>query len=339
MNMSKLSQRLSLAGFVVICLHAVQAQSVEDKLRGEGGKISDAGETQLSRSAQLYQEEMAKKKEKWWSIDLRLSAEYDSNVRLDDDATGKDDARLVISGTVKANLPRWGDTRGSVYYSIYQDVYDELDEFDLEGHTLGLNFNRPLSSNLFVFMDYAFVYFYFDDEGYLQRHTLRPSLYWNQTNNLAGLCRFSWDNNDYPEVPQLSGDNWTMAVREFWYLGSNKQRYVYGEYTLNYYKAVQNFEAYAGHKFAVGGAYPLPYDFGLSAQVGYSNNTYKQGDPRFSDVFRSDNVIRGNARLTRPVYGDLLYGALYYRYTRQRSSIGARDYLNQVIGIELRLKF
>ena len=337
--MSKLFQRLSLAGLTVLCLQASHAENAENKLLGEGGKIDDAGQNQLSRSAQLHQEEEAKKKEKWWSIDFRLSAEYDTNVRLDDDAARKDDGRLVFNGTVKVNLPRWGETNGSVYYSVYQDVYDELDEFDLEGHTLGMTFNRALSQNLFAFVDYAFVYFYFDDEGYLQRHTLRPSLYWNQSNNLAGLYRMSWDNNDYPQVRQLSGDNWSIAAREYWYLGMNKQRYVYGEYALNYYKAVENFEAYAGHKFAFGGAYPLPYDFGLSAEVGYANNTYKEGDPRFSNIFRSDNVVRGNARLTRPIYGELLSGALYYRYTRQRSSIGARDYLDQVIGFELSLKF
>jgi len=337
--MSKLFQRLSLAILTVFCLQALPAENVEDKLLGEGGKINDTGQNQLSRSALLHQEEAGKIKEKWWSIDFRLSAEYDSNVRLDDDAANKDDARLIFNGTVRANLPRWGDTKSSVYYSIYQDIYDELDEFDLEGHTIGLSFNRSLAQNLFAFVDYAFVYFYFDDEAYLQRHTLRPSFYWNQTNNLAGLYRLTWDNNDYPQVGQLSGDNWAVAAREYWYLGMNKQRYIYGEYGFNYYKAVQNFEAYAGHKFAFGGASPLPYDFSLSGQFSYGNNTYKQGDPRFSDVFRSDNVLRGNAKLTRPIYGELLSGALYYRYTRQRSSIGARDYLNQVLGFELKLKF
>lgn len=326
----------SLAAVVaILSLSAVRAE--EAKLTGEGGSLEDR--PSLEASQQKESQKRGQQGEKFWSIGLRTATEYDTNVRLDDDAEQKDDARFIVGANLRIKLPTVLDIKTTAYYSLYKDYYDELDEFDLEGHIFGVSLSKSVSPKLYAFLDYAFLYYYFDGEGYLRRHMVRPTGYWVQTPSFATLARFTWDNSDYLPLRALSGDNYALAVREFFYFGEGQAAHLYAEYAANYNKAVQDYEQYLGHKLSVGGTSPLWWEVTGHAELSYSSDHYKGRDPRFSDQFRHDNTFKGTVLLSRPVYKEVLRAGVYYNLTRQRSSISARDYTDHVMGVEMNAQF
>lgn len=302
----------------------------EEKLAGEDTVAIDRSESSLAG--------MFAGKDKIWSLDLRSSMEYDSNAKLDDGDLGKGDARFIFGLSADVNLPKVKDIETRLGYSLYKDSYDDLDEFDLEGHTLSASFNRNLGEKMFCLLDYSFIYFYFNGDGYLQRHSIAPSFYWSHTDSFATFIRFSWDNNDYVQIDRLSGDTYTLSVREFFYFGPDNKIGLYAQGVIGYNKAVDVSEDFNNYRISLGGGTLLLWKVSLSADLSFFNRRYK-GIDDVENVSRRDNGWVFNAALSRPIYKEIVSARLYERYVRQRSSLRVRDYLDNVIGFELAAKF
>lgn len=280
---------------------------------------------------------------KWWSVGIRSAIEYDRNVRLDDGSQRKSDLRNVVSGQAEIRLPKVLGVSTTVGYTFLKDFYDELDQFDTEGHIFSGGFNRPLTPNIFLSLDYSFIWFEFDGSGYLQRHGILPSLYWAHNESFASFLRFGWDNNDYVQVRELSGDNYSLALREFFFFGSEKQMYLYAEYASNYNKAVATFESFLGHKATLGYNTPVPgpewLKLSFQTDFSYTNNQYKGKDPRFGNTFREDDIFTATVKLSRPIYKEYIRLQVSHSYLRHRSTFAGRDYTDQISGIEVQAKF
>ncbi|MBI2193775.1 MAG: hypothetical protein HYU36_17505 [Planctomycetes bacterium] len=319
-------------------------QATDSKSGREPILLAEAG-TVEERPTLMDADEMPSggPRHKWWSLDLRSAIEYDRNVRLDDGARFKGDLRNVVGLDTQIRLPKFLGTSTTLGYSLIKDFYDGLDQFNVEGHTFSGGFNRPVTSNIFLSLDYAFIWFKFDDEGYLQRHSFLPSVYWAHNESFASFLRLNWDNNDYVQVRELSGDNYAAALREFFFFGEEKQMFVWAEYAANFNSAIAKFESFLGHKATLGYTTPIPgpdwLQLNLEAEFSYANNKYKSKDARFGNGFREDNIFTGRIALSRPLYKEYLTVEVSHNYLRHRSSFAGRDYTDQISGIELQAKF
>lgn len=135
--------------------------------------------SQLGRSADELLEAI-EKRTKPLNLKASLGVEYDDNVTLrpvDEDASDiseEEDVRAVV------NLKLTGRTFSDpgefgASYNFYQSMHQDLTEYNLQGHTAALYFAsdlRPFQPSV----QYSYNYYLVDNDEYLEKHTLTPSL-------------------------------------------------------------------------------------------------------------------------------------------------------------------
>ncbi len=121
-------------------------------------------------------------RERPWAVYLSLGVDYDSNVTLETDAQGdRADGTLPDNGDGSVNVRLggryrvWGnqDTALTVGYELFQRLYFDLDDYNLQGHRPGVRLtHRWRDVRVGVSLDYD--YFLLEGHSYLQRVTGVP---------------------------------------------------------------------------------------------------------------------------------------------------------------------
>ncbi len=148
-----------------------------EKLLREVRQLSS--DSQLGKSADEFLSAI-EKQTKPLSLKASLGVEYDDNVTLQptdenaSDVSDKEDERAVanlkITGRKFSESGEFG-----AFYSFYQSLHQDLSEYNVQGHTGSFYF----ASNLRPFqpyIQYSYDYFFVDNDKYLQKHTIVPSL-------------------------------------------------------------------------------------------------------------------------------------------------------------------
>ncbi|MBU1767550.1 MAG: tetratricopeptide repeat protein, partial [Candidatus Omnitrophica bacterium] len=138
-----------------------------------------SSDSQLGKSADEFLRAI-EKQTKPLSLKASLGVEYDDNVTLqsaDDDAStvsDKEDERAVVNlKLAHRTFVEPGEI--GISYSFYQSMHQDLTEYNVQGHTGSLYF----ASNLRPFqpsVQYSYDYYFVDNDEYLAKHTLTPSL-------------------------------------------------------------------------------------------------------------------------------------------------------------------
>lgn len=333
-TMQAMTRCLIVLLFSMLCL-ALNAEA--PKLVGEGGRVGERpGLKKRGETPSLEAES-----ERLLDLLFRISTEYDNNVKLSDGARNKEDARLVFGTDAGLHLPKLYGVETTLSYKLYKDVYYDLTEFDLESHTLGVTVGRDIFESFHAFLDYSWIYYFFDGDDYQRSHFIAPSLFWSQSDSFAAFIRGSWTNNKYFQeiVDTLSGNEYSLSFREYFLFGPEKKRNIWLEYNWERNETKEDYEQYTSHSLSAGLSSPLWWRTTLDLDFSYTWSRYRDGDPNYGDSRRKDNVYEVNISLSRPIYKEKVKGRAYYILTEQVSNIGARDYTDNILGFEVEIRF
>ncbi len=157
-------------------------------------------DSQLGKSADEFLRAIEKRTQPF-TFKASLGVEYDDNVTLqsvDKDATevsDKEDERAVanlkITGRKFLEPGEFGAS-----YAFYQSLHQDLTEYNVQGHTGTLYFAsnlRPVQPSILYSYDYYFV----DNDKYLEKHTLSPSLNFFFASPHITQIYYQYEKNNY----------------------------------------------------------------------------------------------------------------------------------------------
>ena len=99
-------------------------------------------------------------------------------------------------------------------YSFYGENYNDTEDQDLQGHIFDIYYSCMLDP-LVMRLDYMYNHFQLDDKDYLQKHTVAPMLFYNSGAMAMEMLRIALSSNEYPESPDLDGEDWSVQFRHF----------------------------------------------------------------------------------------------------------------------------
>ncbi len=279
-----------------------------------------------------------------YRVSLALGVDYDSNVILEGDARS-----LVASGTpdrgdgsvhlrVNGRYLAWrgADSALTVGYELFQRVYFDLDEYNLQVHRPGLRLTHRWRNLRFgVSGDYDF--FFIKDHRYLQRITALPWVamftgQWGRA-ELSYRARLNDFFRPPPEAVRRGGvgddvlDSMAhrAMLRQYFYI-DGPARFISLAYRFENRDAVWSGErslGYDAHGVEVGAGWLLPWQLYAQASYVFQEEDYHGGDrvDRPHD-FSATLVKRLTPRLSaRLAYRGLEHDSNRFEYDRHIGSL------------------
>jgi tetratricopeptide (TPR) repeat protein len=311
--------------------------------------------SEQAASAKQFLNEMEKTKplRKPWGVSVSLGAQYDSNVILLPDPfplpegiSNEGDVRLV--GVLQGSYGFLETTRwlGGVKYSIYQSLHQDLDEFNVQSHDLGLSFLHRIPAMPYQFrFTYDLMDVLLDGEAYLIGHAaglttvLRPGLN-GQTDILYRFQSRDFRESDrFPNNDDRTGTNHAAGVshgRSVFGWGLRVQ----AGYTFDLESADGDDWDYRGHRLDLGLMFPRFYvDPSIKAELTIRN--YDHPNSLSSDTppdHREDTVQVYTVTLQRPI-NRWLTGTAQYAVQMNSSNIEVYDYDRQIVSVSVTAGF
>lgn len=284
--------------------------------------------------------EAVKEQTKPLCFDAKLGVEYDDNVTLqpvDEDAadiSGKEDERAVINLklTRRAFLEP-GEV--GISYSFYQSLHQDLDEYNLQGHTGSLYFAsalRPFQPTV----QYNYEYYFVDNDEYLEKNVLVPSVNISVASPHITQIYFKYESMNYlvsveEDEYDRSGSANSVGVNQYFSIIEDKGFFrVGGEYKNN--EADGDDWDYSGSKFVASLYIPLPISK-MHMEIGgeYELNNFDNEDSFFEET-REDKIVRAWLEFIYKLNNNWDV-ALNYRHINNRSNIDFYEYRRNITSL------
>ncbi len=290
--------------------------------------------------------------------------EYDTNPTLEGRepltslASDEDDFRLASWAAVAAQLLRSNEGALTAVYRFDETRHDDLEELDLESHSLGLGGIAALGRRTFVRLDGAATLYRLDHSGYLETANLSPALGLATDDHGLFQLRAFADKRDFDEEPSLSSlerDGWRFGGAlqhsvpvELWAPGTLTTQLQYARMLTDAETDPLGFEsAFDSNWISLDAGLSVPVGLGIRVEsrllVGYERfdepnvvQFLSEGDP--GPERRRDTIIDVSLSLIRPLTS-LIDLELRLRETRHVSNVDAYDWDRQIVGTYLRLHF
>ncbi|MDD5455153.1 MAG: tetratricopeptide repeat protein [Candidatus Ratteibacteria bacterium] len=314
-----------------------------EKLLREVKRLS--AESQLGNSADEFLDAI-EKRTKPLSVKASLGVEYDDNVTLqpvDEDVSeisDKEDERAVVnlkfSGRKFLEPGEFG-----AYYSFYQSLHQDLTEYNVQGHTGSLYF----ASNLRPFqpyIQYSYDYYFVDNDKYLEKHTIIPSLNISVASPHITQVYFQYEKFNYlidfdEDEYDRSADANALGVNQYFSIVDGKGYIKIGaEYKNN--DAEGDDWDYYGSKIRLTVYSPTPVDK-MSVEIGgeqsYSNF---DNEDSFFEKTRKDTYLSGWIELMYKLNDNWGVG-LNYKHINNNSNIDFYEYQRNITSLFLSCSF
>jgi tetratricopeptide (TPR) repeat protein len=302
-------------------------------------------DSQLGKSADEFLSAIEKRTQPL-SLKAGLGVEYDDNVTLqsanEDVSTvsDKEDERLV------ANLKVTGKTfldpgEFGASYAFYQSLHQDLTEYNVQGHTATLYFAsnlRPVQPSI----QYSYDYYFVDNDEYLAKHTLTPSLNISVFSPHITQVYFQYESLNYlisvdEDEYDRSGFSNSIGLNQYLSIIDGKGYIKIGaEYKDN--DAQGDDWDYSGSKFRLTVYSPTPIEK-MNVEIGgeqsYSN--FDNEDSIFGDA-RKDTSLSGWIELIYKL-NDNWSAGLNYKHINNLSNIDFYEYKRNITSLFLSCNF
>ncbi|MCP4348230.1 MAG: DUF560 domain-containing protein [Desulfobacterales bacterium] len=265
-------------------------------------------------------------KSKPYDIYLKISRQYDDNVRLyQSDFTNKSNEDWVTAGyfSGKYNIINKKNLQIGAGYSHYQSWHDDLSDYDLTGSIF--DFYAKYHSDPLIFgFSYSPSYYWVDSESYLRRHRFKPELMWKVNSNVFTRFSYSYYEDRYFQADERSGH--TNEIFADAYLSIlDKKGLLFAGMGYEDISASDSNLDYDQLKFRFGASVELPWDLNLSLRGKYNNKKYDSPDPVYN-IIRDDARYSGTVSLSRKLFHDWMRVVAEYDYTKNDSNINYYKY-------------
>ncbi|MBI1884535.1 MAG: tetratricopeptide repeat protein [Chlamydiae bacterium] len=296
----------------------------------------------------LRQVEGVRKKDRRWNFLLRLSGEYDDNVRGRSRHVEGDDAtesyRLIASADIELRI--WEQKEGRKPftwgggYTFYESFHEEetLEDFDVMSHSPRLFLQRKgrwgdFPYQAFLQGNYHFIRLGGEDfsEEYeastgldfqwLDQAVFRPKISIHEKN-------FETD-TDFPERFSRDGLSYEVGAQQCFYLFQN--RLVLGPgYFFEWNDVEGNVFRLESHRISGFISLALPWKLRLFSRVEYQSEDYVEFTP---DPERLDDVYTCGGGLSRNFWNEKAKVELSYTYVTTSSNYDFAEYERNIYGL------
>ena len=304
-----------------------------------------SADSQLGKSASEFLQAI-EDYTKTFLFDASLGIEYDDNVTLQPvdedvaDISNKEDERAVVN--LKLTRQVFLEQGGAgLSYSFYQSLHQDLTEYNVQGHTGSLYFAsalRPFQPSV----QYDYDYYFVDQDEYLEKHTLVPSLNISVASPHVTQVYFQYEKLNYlisveQDEYDRSGYANSIGLNQFFSIMEDKGYVkIGGEYKDN--EAKGDDWDYSSSKVSLSVYSPTPFPK-MNMEVGgeYTISNFDNEDS-FFDKTRKDTIASGWLEFIYKL-DDNWKAALNYKHINNRSNIDFYENRRNITSLFLSYSF
>jgi tetratricopeptide (TPR) repeat protein len=288
-----------------------------------------------------------------WSLSLGLGVQYDSNVILLGEDTPlpagiSDESDVRWVGTVQGDLKLFEAARwnGTARYQFYQSLHQDLDDFNVQNHDLGVTVvhrppGRPYQFRFEPGIADAFV----DGEGYVLTRTAAVTAVFSRSRARLTDFRYRYqnrhfrDSDRFPDNDDRTGILQAASLTQYWFFSGRKGN-VQAGYTYDRDSARGADWDARGHRFHLGLTLPpLGMQPSLEADVTFRGYDHPNSLSTETPPEEREDTIQVYTLTLQRGFTPRLSGAVQYLYNRNASNIEVYDYNRQIVSVSLTAAF
>lgn len=266
-----------------------------------------------------------------WRLRVGLGGEYDDNLTVEEQDLATDQADfatvLELEGGYRFQVPK--PYEADISYSVYQSLYNDYSQFDLQTHTLGLSGSRDFDG-VETGLSYAYSYMFLGREGFMQSHRLTPNAGFSLPHGFYASLSYNLEDKDFRKTTDNGRDAVNQAVGGdlFAFFLENKG-YVQAGYRLENENATADEFDYWGHTVLAAVQIPAWYETKARLSVKYQDKEYRHLNPGIGEE-RGDTKQTVGFMVSRKFLGR--YEAkIDYQYIDSDSNLESSDYTEKVL--------
>lgn len=280
-----------------------------------------------------------KQKAKLWWITPRVGWEYDDNLTVEelDVVSGRSDHAWIMEVESGYRFYEQNSIEAEVTYDFYKSVYDDLDEFDTQTHTLGAAGSYSLGK-WDVGLDYLLSYMRLDDKDFLWSHTIMPGVSGFLGDNIYGSFSYIFQDKDYRQrgSENRDGDNHSIGGDLFYFFLDNRAYVLVG-----YRFEIENTDGaefdYDGGKTTVAVNLPVWFQGEVKVSYKYHVKDYHNITPAIGrdrkDTKKTLNFVWAKT------FMENFEAKLDYQYIDSNSNLDTNEYTENISYISCAYKF
>ncbi len=321
--------------------------------QSELGELQEASETwkqaikvnpstDIARKTGTLVKNLTQKKEdkKSWSVTMSTGIEYDDNitVSLQDLATGVDDFANIFEFSGDYKLLETKKFELEAGYDLYQSLYHDLSEFDLQSHIFSLGGGYKFEKfDADVFTSYNRTTL--GGEDFLENYSVAPQIGFFPSEQWYTIIGYSYENFEFLKDSDRSGENHGVGMDHFVFFMQGKSYLLFSYRFENKITSGTQF-TYVGHYGTVGVKTPLP----IWDRKGAFNLTYRYFYKDYKNVTPSLTRERRDLRhtiqvgLSQPLC-EWLKLNLNYEFIDSVSNLRSIDFTENIASLALSVTF
>ncbi len=280
-----------------------------------------------------------------WSIAASAGLSYDDNVVQDelDVDSGSGDVAGLFELSPSVALLRTAASELEVGYDLYQSLYAEEDQFDLQSHSLFCDVHHTLG-DVDLALSYRWSHATLGGDEFLGSHSLRPSVGFALRPEWYAQLGYRYVSRDF-DSPGRDGDGHGISLEQYYFLPDRT-----GHLRLAYRHEIENADAAEyenrAHHLSVGARFdparlPLPRALVDQLEVGvaysFARYEYDHTTPGIGE--RREDTRHGLEFSLARRLRDALTLHLEYEFTDAASNLPSAEYAQNLVTLRLGAEF
>jgi len=287
-------------------------------------------ETRNAASMQLSALSRQQRQARPYKLMAKVEAKYNNNVLLepvDNEALFDDESDWTFTGILSGSydMVRVNEITVGAGYTHYQSWYADLSEYDLTGSLFDI-YARYRRGNVLASLSYRPAYYWMNEESYLMRHEIRPSVTAKLRDNLTASFVYAYKRDNNMLNNGRDGHVNEGLVKMIYTMPDNRGDLMAGlGYSVN--SASHNDYDYDMIKTEAAARLYLPWRSRLILSGECRFREHDHIDSMYG-VVRDDTRYRGSLGIEKDVYRDMVSVGAGYMYTDNDSNIANYEYRN-----------
>lgn len=275
-------------------------------------------------------------------LDLSVSAglEFDDNVTVStiDQTTGESDQALVFDLSANYMLIEHEGQELELSYDLYQSLYNDFSDFDLQIHTFSAWGSWELES-FDPGLNYSYTRTYLGGDRLFESNTLTPSVSFEGRPSWYHRLSYGYLDKNFFTLSERDAEQQSISSDNYYFFSDNKAYVSLGIRLEDENTSGPEFD-YQGGMFSLGTSMPIRLGT-LSPHLkvnyqyywrDYENVTASIGERRDD---RQDSI---NFELDQPLSKDVS-AKLNYEWVNADSNLPSADYQSNVLSLSLQANF
>ena len=266
-----------------------------------------------------------------WHLRLGAGIEYDDNITVEEQelATDQSDFATVLEleGGYRVTVPK--PYQVELSYSLYQSLYDDYSQFDLQTHTVGLAGSRDFDG-WDAGLSYAYSYMFLGREGFLQSHRLTPNAGFFLPHGIYATVNYTLEDKDFRKTADNGRDAVNQAVGgDLFAFFLENRGYVQLGYRLEGENASAAEYDYWGHTLVVAVQVPAWYETKARLSLKYQDREYRHITPSIGA--ERDDTKQTEGFMVSRRFLERYEAKVEYQHIDSDSNLESSDYSENIL--------